>query len=89
MKYLAIAMVLVAALFVSGAWAQPKHETELLPVVAGRGSTLWSIAEANIKYTDFKDIREYIYEIRKVNDLGRQGYIYPGQTIMVPVNKDK
>lgn len=48
------------------------------------GDSVWHIAE---KYTtDGKDIREVIYEIRKINKLDNNASVYPGQTLKVPVN---
>lgn len=44
------------------------------------GDTLWSIAsEENIKM----DIRDYIYEIKQLNDL-IDNTIYPGMTLKLP-----
>lgn len=44
------------------------------------GETVWSIASENKK--DGQDVREYIYELQKVNKL--ENYmIYPGQEIKI------
>lgn len=45
-----------------------------------QGDTLWSIATENKK--DGQDIREYIYELRKLNDLD-DCLIYPNQVIKI------
>lgn len=44
------------------------------------GDTLWSIASENKK--DGQDVREYIYELQKVNEL-HECMIYPNQTIKI------
>lgn len=48
--------------------------------VVSTGETLWSIASENKK--DGQDVREYIYELRKINDLD-DCLIYPGQVIRI------
>ena len=47
------------------------------------GDTVWQIAA---KYTTPKDdVREVIYEIRKINKLNNNANVYPGQALKVPV----
>ena len=50
------------------------------------GDTLWSIAmqekESN-QYYENKDVREIIYEIRKVNELDNTSYLKVGQKLIV------
>ena len=48
--------------------------------VVSTGETLWSIASENKK--DGQDVREYIYELRKLNDLD-DCMIYPNQVIKI------
>lgn len=45
-----------------------------------QGDTLWSIASENKK--DGQDIREYIYELRQLNNL-EDCVIYPNQVIKI------
>lgn len=45
-----------------------------------KGDTLWSIAAENKKAG--QDIREYIYELREINDMN-DCLIYPNQTIKI------
>ncbi|MDD4657954.1 MAG: LysM peptidoglycan-binding domain-containing protein [Eubacteriales bacterium] len=47
-----------------------------------RGDTLWNIAAENRGNTE---IRKYIYQIQKLNDIGST--IYPGQTLLLPPGK--
>lgn len=44
------------------------------------GETLWEIASENKK--DGQDVREYIYELRKLNNID-DCIIYPGQVIKI------
>lgn len=44
------------------------------------GDTLWEIAE---RYSINSDIREYIYNIKKINGLD-SATIYPGQKLYIP-----
>ncbi len=48
------------------------------------GDTLWSVAE-KYHFSD-KDIRETIYEINKVNQLGKNEYLIVGKIIKIPVD---
>ena len=45
-----------------------------------QGDTLWSIASENLK--SGQDIREYIYELREVNNLN-DCLLYPNQIIKI------
>lgn len=49
-----------------------------------QGDTLWNIAKENI--SENEDIRDYIYVIRKVNNL-ESANIHPGDQILIPVYK--
>lgn len=59
-------------------FAKVKVETEYYVVSAG--DTLWSIACEYKK--DGQDVREYIYELRKLNNL-ENCTIYPGQELKI------
>jgi nucleoid-associated protein YgaU len=53
-------------------------------VVVHTGDTLWSIAS---EWTDKgEDVREVMHRIVEENDL-KTKHVYPGQTIIIPVNK--
>lgn len=55
---------------------------EYIEIKVEAGDTLWTIAKP---YYDGKsDYREYLYNIRELNNLD-QGVIYPGQTIKIPL----
>ncbi|MEN6413101.1 MAG: LysM domain-containing protein [Veillonellales bacterium] len=52
-------------------------------VYVNPGDTVWQIAA---KYTTPKDdIREVVFEIRRINKLDNNAKVYPGQTLRVPV----
>ena len=59
-------------------WGKEPIQTEDYVVCAGQ--TLWDIAEENKK--DGQDIREYVYELRKLNGID-DCIIYPGQVIKI------
>ena len=47
------------------------------------GDTVWQIAA---KYTtDKDDVREVVFEIRRINKLDNNAKVYPGQALKVPV----
>jgi LysM repeat protein len=50
--------------------------------VVQTGETVWEIAKI---YNVEKDIRDYVYMIAKANQLDNFS-IYPGQTLIIPVN---
>ena len=57
-----------------------KEEVLTEAYVVSRGETLWSISSEYKK--DGQDIRQYIYELREINNLN-DCMIYPGQTIKI------
>lgn len=73
----AILMIVIITLF-SNCSAVKKIETE--DVVISAGDTLWSISCEYKK--DGQDVREYLYELRKLNNL-TDCTIYPGQEIKI------
>ena len=72
-------------IFISGMFMTTYADANNIKVVEYQiqaGDTLWGIAEDYNKSN--KDIREYIYELKKINELD-SGLINPGQTIKVPI----
>lgn len=57
-----------------------KDEVITKDYVVSTGETLWSIASENKKVG--QDIREYIYELREVNNMN-DCMIYPNQVIKI------
>lgn len=61
-----------------------KKEAEIIDYTIAPGETLWSIAG---EYTpSSKDIRETIYEIKKLNNMENSN-IYAGQTIQIKIGQ--
>lgn len=50
-----------------------------------RGDTVWSIAGRYVG--EKEDIRNLVIAIKKLNNLGNDVAIYPGQSLKVPVKK--
>lgn len=71
-----IANLMILISFFNVCLAKTETVTEDYTVAAG--DTLWSIACENAE----TDIREYIYELREINNLN-DCMIYPGQTIKI------
>ena len=69
---------LVITLFSHCSAMQKNNEIENITVSAG--DTLWSISCEYKK--DGQDVREYIYELRKLNNL-TDCTIYPGQVLKI------
>jgi LysM repeat protein len=80
---LIVAVVMVSGFALSGGVSgteKPTYES----VTIKSGDTLWSIACEH--KTEDKSIRQYIADIRAINDVS-PGNIHPGQIIDVPVIK--
>lgn len=78
-RSMAIVIFLLIALF-NTCIAKSNTEAETITYTVSKGETLWSIAR---EYTpNNKDIRETIYEIKKINNM-TDSAIYPGQEIQI------
>ena len=76
----AILIFVLIALFNVSIAKSNKEEAEIVEYTISRGETLWSIAS---KYTpDSKDVRETIYEIKKLNNM-EDSNIYENQVIKI------
>ena len=63
-----------------------KGEVKTKIMHVSNGDTLWSIAmqeKENNSYYENKDIRDIIYEIRKVNDLDNNSCLKVGQKLVL------
>lgn len=77
---LALVILAITPLAVSRAFVD---NTTYNTVYVKPGDTVWHIAS---KYTtDKDDVREVVYEIRKLNKLDNNASVYPGQALRVPV----
>ena len=52
-------------------------------ITVEQNDTLWDIAAQKVDSS--MDIREYIYQIKKINQINDSGYLSPGQTLKLPV----
>jgi len=76
------ALILTAILLIQDAHASDLDPQKLETWTVSPGDTLWAIAS---QHRGKLEIRRYIYEIEKLNDIN--GQIYPGQRIILPPNK--
>jgi hypothetical protein len=61
------------------------YETRYRDYYVHEGDNLWDISSRNIP--EGYDIRKMIYEIKELNNI-ETGYIYPGDTIKIPIYND-
>lgn len=71
-----ITFTLIYTVSVSG-YEEPRYQS----IVVQSGDTLWAIAE---KYSNNSNIREYIYNIKKINNLD-SSMLYENTAILIPV----
>lgn len=76
-------IVLALALFSIVRLANSSEPIKTIQVIVNPGDTLWSIARSN--YDPSGDMRRYVYQIRRLNNLGT-ALIYPGQILNLPVD---
>ena len=76
----AILIFLLLALFNISVAKSNKEEAEIIDYTISRGETLWSIAEEN--KAEKEDIRQYIYDIKKLNNM-TDSAVYEGQIIQI------
>ena len=74
-----IIVFLLITLF-STSIAKTNIKAETITYIVCKGDTLWTIAK-DYKADD-KDIRQYIYEIKKLNNMTNSN-IYEGQTLKI------
>jgi len=63
--------------------AQATSFDTYVQVVVEEDGNLWNIAERY--HTNGMDIRDYIYEIREVNDIGEED-LHPGDILFIPIH---
>jgi len=75
--FLFLLAVLCAGTYTAAAFSSPPASR---CISVKPGDTLWEIAD---KYSGNTEIREYIYEIKKINGL-ESATIYAGQKLIIP-----
>lgn len=60
----------------------PAQEPAFIEISLKAHQTLWDIAAQHAD--DSQDIRQYIYKIRRLNDITDPGALQPGQIIRLP-----
>lgn len=76
--------MLALSLFVKNTISVGSRTEEDRTIEVVYGDTLWSIAREQIKKEKLNiDIREYIYEIKRLNNL-KTSYLLPGVDLLMP-----
>ena len=65
----------------SGKYTRKTVKTEVEIYTVKQGDTLWGIAKQHVD----GDPREFIYQVRKLNNIG--SVIQPGQELKIPANR--
>ncbi len=88
MKKLFVVGIIILSIFVLGIGVLGDHQSEhaLVEVTVKKGDTLWEIAKEYKE--EGEDIRAFIYEIKKENNL-QSVNIQPGETILIPVTIER
>lgn len=88
--YLACIMVVSSIVFIS--WRDRDEAFEVHPVAykVKSNDTIWRIAGHYYKEQErYKDYNEWVWTVRKHNDLLGPKFIYTGQVIYIPIYKRK
>lgn len=89
MRTISILMLVFVGLLILTKNTYSKGETAYKERYIYNGDTLWSIAKEEIQnneYFENKDIRDVVYEIKKVNNLDTSD-LFDGQKIKIPTYK--
>ena len=73
-------IVFLIVTFFGTSIARTQEEAETILYTVNNGDTLWNIAKDN--KAENKDIRQYIYELKKINNM-KNSNIYEGQTLKI------
>lgn len=83
--YLTLSLIVVILMtFIGSAIGNSfDNKTEYIEVTVKAGQNLWQIADT---YDNNKiDLRKFIYDIKKLNNIAKDSMIYPGQILKIPV----
>ena len=73
-------IVFLLVTLVNASIAKRNEEAEIISYTVSKGDTLWTIAQEH--KADSKDIKQYIYELKKLNNMTNSN-IYERQTIKI------
>ena len=86
-KMVILMIGIISVLFICfGNISFSKGNTKTKTIYVSNGDTLWSIAEyeqENNIYYDDKDIRDIVYEIKKLNNLENNSNLVVGQKLII------
>jgi LysM repeat protein len=82
---IAIIILIIMMLISAAVKDMPKYEENHKTIYVSKNETLWSIAEEYKKPN--QDVREYIYEIKKINDMDNS-IIFEGQELIIIVYEE-
>lgn len=88
-KFMLVVVLLAAAVFCSGTVGS-NYAIETRTHNVRTGETLWEIGWRYMPEQDkTRDVREFIFDIRKANKLEVNAVLLPGQTLVIPLEVKK
>lgn len=79
-RFIIAITILIVSIITLFSHCSASKKIEIKEITVSTGDTLWSIASRYKK--DGQDVREYIYELRKLNNLD-DCTIYPNQVLKI------
>jgi LysM repeat protein len=77
-RWFILIIIFIAIITITVHAKQTSNYTYISYTVA-TGDTIWSISQ---QFNTFKDVREMVYEVKKINN--SDSIIYPGQILKIP-----
>lgn len=85
-KSLMVITFMAVALCLS-TFAYGPTEEKVVTVKAGYGSTIWGICEQHYDKKDVRCFEEFVYEVRKENNLLNGKVLQAGQDVVIRIKK--
>lgn len=82
-------LAMVAVVFASTSFVNRPVVEERFDVMAGYGDTVWDICEHHYDKNEVRCFDEFVYEVRKQNNLLGKNVLQAGQVITIVVKKQK
>lgn len=89
MKKILVMFMVTMVAYVSLSFMDQPVEMDEIKVVAEAGDTVWDLAEKYYSEKDSRCFDEFVYTIRKENDLLGSKVLQAGQEIIIRVEKRK